>query len=829
MSRSLTSPSYSPIPPSPLFARAAATHRLEAGSEILWAELPSPAESHNRRLSEDSSRLAHITGQCGLRKAVTNIVMDRLEKGGVDTQKIDPILLNHCLPNDSDSISWETIIHTPIRVPDHILSEALNLRIATNRELPGKEDRSVILYVRSFQLTVKQLLDVIAQFNDAGLENATTAAWLDCIEFLKPDESVYIRYVGRTERSALLRHRHDLTFHSIKFAFISKFLHALGRTHPLVIDAVMIYELPGAPLRQLSEGKEQALIALLDLSSLVNQRICEALQWEFTPVESHRRAFIDLGTNSFSYLSSLDFQLMEDYEPISTWAMNIQEYTRTHKLCVCRSGRQVLEFPDALRTAIIRQARPSLFRGKFVLFLTLGAEMSLEAWRNTQGFYSGTSDSAMLMKNYLKRLWGWEKGEPLSDRHLDMLIAAGTLPFINLSPWLKAEGKDFQEAIRFAKAYILLVKPMIILTLGVKPSSSAASAFNHSFGYPASQTFEAKVGQLEVIDCDGVCFIQLPCYHPGKARFCRNPETFSKVFDMTLWVLLSTIKICLDSAKTFEAQPRETWCQHIKTTVGNSLERKGFYRSFKLLKDKLRSEGPKPPSNLAARARANLGIAARAVTDRFLFIGFALGPPLSLQRRQQVRTLWDSNIPELHEHIPRSDRNSWWAWACGLHEGTSFFADASVGTATKLIKAAQGPDVFLQPQISRKRQDRSHKSSHLSVSVRQKKTSEVLMPWNGPLLEMSTRTTSKEAVTLLTATLCDNMRPSQVAEGHKMAQGRIVPQFLRSWNGSEVYAWRNGGFAIYWKNSQGHDITFTLRLPLSNFNPSPAVRKFVFL
>lgn len=103
------------------------------------------------------------------------------------------------------------------------------------------------------------------------------------------------------------------------------------------------------------------------------------------------------------------------------------------------------------------------------------------------------------------------------------------------------------------------------------------------------------------------------------------------------------------------------------------------------------------------------------------------------------------------------------------------------------------------------------------------------MPLNGPLLGFSTRMAAQEAVSLLTSNLCDNMRQSQVAEAHKLAQGRIVPQFFHSWNGSEVYAWRNGGFAIYWKNGQGHDITFTLRLPLSNFDPSPAVRKFIFL
>lgn len=524
----------------------------------------------------------------------------------MNTQNIDPVLLNHCLSNDPDNISWEGIIHMPIQVADHILSKALNLRLATNRELSWKEDPTVVLYVRSFQLTVKQLLDIIAQFNDSGLETTTTTAWSDCIEFLNLDENVYVRYAGRTERAAFSYHRHDITLQSIKVAFMSKFLQALGRTHPLVIDSVVIYELPGVCLRQFSEQKEQALIALLDLSSLVNQRICEAPQWTFTPTGSHQRAVIDLGTNTFSYLSSLNFQFMEDCEPISTWALKIQEYTKSHKISVCRSDRQVLNFSDELRKRIIRQARPSLLCGKFVLFLTLGAEMSLKAWRNTQGFYFGISESTMLIKNYLKRLWGWEKGEPLSDQHLTSLISAGTLPFISLSPWLKAEGKDLQKEVRFVKIYTILTKPMIILTLGVKPSSSAASGFNHSFAYPASQKFEAKVGQLEVIDCDGVCYIQLPYFYPGKAKFCRSLETFSKIFDMTLWVLLFTIKVCFDSEKTFKSQPREAWYQHIKVTVEEILEQKGFYGSFKLLKDKLRSEGPRPPSSLTVRGRADL-------------------------------------------------------------------------------------------------------------------------------------------------------------------------------------------------------------------------------
>ncbi|CAG8000936.1 unnamed protein product [Penicillium olsonii] len=315
----------------------------------------------------------------------------------------------------------------------------LNLRVATNNQPPEKEERRMILYVRSFQLTVKQLLDVISLFGEAGLETATTLAWSESVEFLKSDDNVYIRYVGRTERSTLLRHRHDIAFQSIKSGFLSKFLSALERTHPLAIDAVMLYEVPGVCLQQFGEQKEQAMIALLGLSSLLNQRICEA--WSFAPTEDHKMAFANLKTDSFSFLISSSFKLLER-EPIIAWATEIQNYNRAHKLSVCPPTRLALEFSNDVRSKIIRQAQPAMFRERFVIFLTVGAEMSLDAWRNAQEFFKGSSDSATLMKNYLKRLWSWEQGKPVFEKDLSALISAGVLPFINLCPWLQAGGKD---------------------------------------------------------------------------------------------------------------------------------------------------------------------------------------------------------------------------------------------------------------------------------------------------------------------------------------------------------------------------------------------------
>lgn len=77
------------------------------------------------------------------------------------------------------------------------------------------------------------------------------------------------------------------------------------------------------------------------------------------------------------------------------------------------------------RRSFDKPCPPSSVENLFCSWL-LALRWVSKAWRNTQGFYSGTSDSAMLIKTYLKRHWGWEKGEPLSDMHLTSLISAGT-------------------------------------------------------------------------------------------------------------------------------------------------------------------------------------------------------------------------------------------------------------------------------------------------------------------------------------------------------------------------------------------------------------------
>ena len=207
----------------------------------------------NRRFSEDSQSLSHVKSVEGLRNTVFKEIINRVAEGGVDIQGVAPQLLDHCLPSNADSRFWEGVLRAPTRVPDDMLVKSLRLRLANKEKHSEKIVQQTAFYVRSFTLTARQLRDVIAQFHDSGLEYAKTRAWLHSIEIMQPDEVAYIRYVGKTSRGALRRHRED--FLTRRCGFLAKFLVCLERLFPTIIDSAAIYVFPTQQLPDYEKKK----------------------------------------------------------------------------------------------------------------------------------------------------------------------------------------------------------------------------------------------------------------------------------------------------------------------------------------------------------------------------------------------------------------------------------------------------------------------------------------------------------------------------------------------------------------------------------------------
>ncbi|GKZ32114.1 hypothetical protein AbraIFM66950_001253 [Aspergillus brasiliensis] len=310
-------------------------------------------------------------------------------------------------------------------------------------------------------MTVNELRCIVEKFQDAGLVYAKTDIWLDAMDIMNPDDFVYLRYVGTTTRGPCQRHHEDLV--TRKSGFLSKFLTLLDCTYPTILDSAALYVLPESTSFDISgacghsELMEQACISLLGLPSLLNPTITAVEVCLLNVDDSYRIFFRALKTETISRLSPLNFEAFTGKAQIAAWAGEIQDYARDHRVTVSLFRKKYYDFSDALREMVATQSMPSLLEGEFVLLLTVGGGISHKCYHNNQGFYTGSSNSASLLKSYMKRLWSWEMQGMKPNFDIDDLITAGAFPFVDLCPWYKAEGPDLLAAASFLQKYVMML------------------------------------------------------------------------------------------------------------------------------------------------------------------------------------------------------------------------------------------------------------------------------------------------------------------------------------------------------------------------------------
>jgi hypothetical protein len=441
------------------------------------------------------------------------------------------------------------------------------------------KSNSRMFYFRTYTLLVSQLRDVIADWEASDHYYEEADSWINMMAALRSNDTVYLRYIGATEKTnPHQRLLSDLMRRSSGFMAI--FHETVHRLFPVVLDASVVYEFSGA--RQMKDDllrksdydlPEQALIALFGLSSLLNQA-AGGFSYIYASNDQQRSRFEALKTNTFS-------TMMMELQPASQgmkgalreWVQHISSYAKEHKLSVIFGH----PFTDSLRDVVLKQATPSLFRGDTTLFVTVGSGISMACFLGNEPFYNGSSPAACLMKDFFLRLHKLERSHCFESRHpLNDLIEAGGMPFVDLCPWLKAEGPDLLAAIGFLRSYLAIVQPLVVLTLSKTPSSVAASNFTHPWGYPDRDRFWRKVGTLRLVYYSGYCSIQIPCFHPGQVRYMKKPHLFYMVLDMTLWILLLTIHTISNMRESMTNTSRDSFCRNVKVHVEQVLHAVGI-------------------------------------------------------------------------------------------------------------------------------------------------------------------------------------------------------------------------------------------------------------
>jgi hypothetical protein len=216
------------------------------------------------------------------------------------------------------------------------------------------------------------------------------------IATLRPKGVVYIRYIGAMDKkSPFRRHREDLLMRSL--GVLAPFVSSVGRLFPVIIDCCAVYEFreaqqvdctrwrKGGSLQSLPE---QALTALFGLPFLLNQTI-GGFGHTFLEDDSQSLLFQSLQTNISVTMAELHPASSELKTELDDWVHHIYNYAFKHRLSVIVSGKKDYNFSEALRSIILKQVIPALYRREIYLFVTVGSGISKAGFLNAEPFYAG--------------------------------------------------------------------------------------------------------------------------------------------------------------------------------------------------------------------------------------------------------------------------------------------------------------------------------------------------------------------------------------------------------------------------------------------------------
>ncbi|KAI7161419.1 hypothetical protein KC349_g2859 [Hortaea werneckii] len=552
-----------------------------------------------------------------LRKHVYNIIVDRLQRHSISTAHLRQEVLGFMLPKGNSEL-WERLSSIPISVTDVEMLSILDLE-RSNEQTPAPAAGSHIYYVRSFCLTIKELLGVIGSWERKRIWAGECLAWKTATEFiLDPDEEVYVRYVGMTTRlSAWGRYADDLARR--EGGIYGAWIEALGSRCPHVLTECRVYSFPQKSTRAFRgkagqilplferhvDLREQCLIALFGRSTLLNR---QAGGWHssYQPSDADHSQFLKLQTDAFSTMKQLTQG--ENYSQpsgqmqheICYWVNRTVELSRAHPK---ELGTDKIPVTDGMETAWIQQAMPATILGYSIITI-VGDYFPVAAMSDPTSFWHSPLRGPRWLKEVLARLQAFEEGRShWLEGDIDAFVDAQVLPFIDYQ-YTPLRDVYREESANLMRQYFEMVQSLIVVTMERSTSGVVRANFvglwsGHDFlpdvGEPAIQ-FWTDPGQVSGLGNKSKsaenevepehCFIQVPSFHPGADKYTEHAVEFRRVFDMTWWQVVCLIHVALDTLANGEnwQDRRNELCEEILKGFKKRWQASGCHDAFQAAK-----------------------------------------------------------------------------------------------------------------------------------------------------------------------------------------------------------------------------------------------------
>ncbi|KAJ8657308.1 hypothetical protein O0I10_007125 [Lichtheimia ornata] len=596
--------------------------------------------------------------------------------------------------NKSDSLHEriQRLMSCTLDVPDSELEQLLAIHQATH-------DRPSI-YIRSWTISADTLAALLANLALHSSSHPLLRIWRQYQQG-NPDKAIHIRYVGSTIRSVNTRHVQDSRNQS---AFLGRFLTALQGVDIEAYNHARLYEF--SRMKNDTDGKvdrrdmlEQIAITFFGLENLLNTQI-GGVSFTYDPGMSAFKDFQKYNLSFFKAMNdNIDIHQNEFSEKLTTW-LNV--ITQEGERIAREHNNQNSIISPALRTMILQQALPKVVGGHVVL-IVVGAEISHGSFKTATPFFVN-SRSGEVTKTLLCRQAAWSSGQ--ENFSLDR-FQPDLFPFIDLYPWLDTINTK-KAALRQLYGYLSTTEPLVVASLGKHPTSALFSNLLHHHGcghrsegfsyistialpricyFVDDQWVEASEADDPPVDN---AFITIGNLHPGYERYGERSIDLIELMDITWTVTLLVSEIVLGVVLANPGLSRSVIIQRVWPFIDpmspHADERLlgAYFQAERIKKDYQAFYRAKIQEQPKSARNVDHDILSIAACARMAAYGFAEGAPNSDARKKQVQRMWRRNLPPLHMHISRDNKDQWFQWANTLKEGISFFASAErhVGMAT---------------------------------------------------------------------------------------------------------------------------------------------------
>jgi hypothetical protein len=620
-------------------------------------------------------------------------------------------------------------------VPNGDLGHILELELSTPASPPTP--LGTHFYVRSFELTHYQLTKVnkFMAKQDVLLSEAVHWETTLLIHSNQAQSCTFtIRYVGKVSgpQRPIDRHMGDLATDVRPSGVLLEFVAAVEQLFPEVAAAAQVHLVKQASIEEdfgasfLAEDIERVLIEFFGHRSLLN-RARGGYYVSFVPFSEDTTFFERLQTRFYSQFTAearlvgsnpqMAVALADHFEEVQTYANSNPSLT----------GTVQHPFTDGVREAARLSGEPMLYRNTTILLL-LGKDITYEQYLGETTFFGGKARSGYLVRDFLSRLTDTEETNMNLGASWDpRAFSPHHVAFVDFWSWLWHSRTSLDAAVRFARQYLSIVRPLVVATCSRPITSIVRANFESEIGMPFGLSLSSVVGEITIqyYGPDGdenSAFLAIPHIHPGFEKYVGSSlnQTILRFMDLT-WQM--TLHLADEARKLLDedyangiTRSRKAQCTEILRRINNlrasDPAMRAFMDNFRKVRNELRSGW----SRLHRRPefedyRPILDEDGRA---RIAAIGRAEGLPNSVQRKNQLENLWSKEVQDLHLVVPHEAefKHMWMTEFLGLAEGQLLFLQVVTGL---------GKDRYLQEMLARFRPEWQDEDSWLTNSEDWKK------------------------------------------------------------------------------------------------------------